>query len=445
MPSASKDYSRQSQNNQVNGHIERFEVRKQPHLAHSLDILLADASALAFFIQFLESQDKLNLIKFWMHVEGFKASMNTIADDANVAALNSAIVDARNIYNKYIEEESTGSISVPKRIRQKIFEEIVEVNPIEKSVLSSCFDDAQDFIRQMFEHRYFSEFQNSVYYKKHELEVLSQGCSLYDILCVQSLMLIFVEFMETNREDSNMLQFLIACDSFENDIQTKEDNEALEDAMAIYDKYFSMQATSPIEIGAPLRVELESDICTEDGRPKENAFHTCKRICINRLQDKYLRKFVASESYLRYILDLRTSIENTIDLPRPNGMRTRSGSDVPSSSDSSFTTTFHAHQNLLEGKTSPSVASSTNSTPRRSIRTPRTPKSSNLAEIDDLGRYRPLYDDSLAQDGPTPSKLKLKLRKYLEKSAVKEEEVAEEVARSIIADMHNMVEAGQRG
>ncbi|RCN49506.1 hypothetical protein ANCCAN_04447 [Ancylostoma caninum] len=61
-----------------------------------------------------------------------------------------------------------------------------------------------------------------------------------------------------------------------------------------------------------------------------------------------------------------------------------------------------------------------------------------------MGRYHVLYDDSLAQDSTTPSRLRQKLRKYLDKSTLKEEEIAVEVARTIIADVHNMVEAGRR-
>ncbi|KAK6046280.1 hypothetical protein COOONC_16212 [Cooperia oncophora] len=70
--------------------------------------------------------------------------------------------------------------------------------------------------------------------------------------------------------------------------------------------------------------------------------------------------------------------------------------------------------------------------------------SSNLAEVDCMGQYRVLYDDSLAQETTTPSKIRQKLRKYLDKSTLKEEEVALEVARTIIADVHSMVQAGKR-
>lgn len=227
-------------------------------------------------------------------------------------------------------------------------------------------------------------------------------------------------------------------------------------------RYFSMQATSPIEIGAPLRVELESDICTEDGRPKENAFHTCKRICINRLQDKYLRKFVASESYLRYILDLRTSIENTVSI--------FSELEISVAIPDRFTQTkwyadskwfwcaiviwFVLYNDVsctpesIRGKDisircfiykfyAPSIdQNSTDSKElvrqficihilRDIIRIPTSKRFiwscpwiwkrwnfRNLAEIDDLGRYRPLYDDSLAQDGATPSKYALNFRNF---------------------------------
>lgn len=72
-------------------------------------------------------------------------------------------------------------------------------------------------------------------------------------------------------------------------------------------------------------------------------------------------------------------------------------------------------------------------------------RSLNLAEVDCMGRYHVLYDDSLAVNKDrVPSRIRQKLRKYLDKATLKEEEVALEVARTIIADVQNMVEAGRK-
>lgn len=139
-------------------------------------------------------------------------------------------------------------------------------------------------MKSLFEYRYFDEFQNSVYYKKHELEVLSDGCNLSDVLKVQPLLLSFLEFIK-EREDHDMVQFLLGCDSFEVNLDLMEDSEALGDAMALYEKYFSMQATNIIDLGPTIRAEMESLICEESGRPNRKAFRTAKTACFYRLQD----------------------------------------------------------------------------------------------------------------------------------------------------------------
>ncbi|VDO35342.1 unnamed protein product [Onchocerca flexuosa] len=75
----------------------------------------------------------------------------------------------------------------------------------------------------------------------------------------------------------------------------------------------------------------------------------------------------------------------------------------------------------------------------------RSKASVSLATIDDMGRYRPMYDNSYSisdNKGNTRRKLKNKLDKYLHYSMKKEAEVADQIAQLIVADVHNMVSAG---
>uniref|UniRef100_A0A1I7XJ37 RGS domain-containing protein n=1 Tax=Heterorhabditis bacteriophora TaxID=37862 RepID=A0A1I7XJ37_HETBA len=206
-------------------------MRKSATLAYNLDLLLLDSSALSFFIQFLESCVSL--------------------------------LDARNIFDKYIDEESTSTISLPRKIKHRIDE-----NLMKQPLKVDCFDDAQHFVRQLFELRYFPEFQASIYYKKHELYVLSRGCSLFDIIHVQFLLLSFLEYVDS-RSDHDCVQFLIACESFENSLESLSDEDALNDAMSIYDKLIA-------------------------------------------LFQKYLHRFIHSSAYHNYLVDLSAQIQNTV-------------------------------------------------------------------------------------------------------------------------------------
>ncbi|XGW18334.1 hypothetical protein V3C99_002736 [Haemonchus contortus] len=408
---------------------ERVTIQSSSVLAQNVDLLLADASALTFFIQFLEYYDKLNLIKFWIHVEGFKASLGQERAGCSQSAENSlALLDARNIFSKYIDTDSVCSISLPKKISERVYARLSE-----RPISSDLFDEAKGFVHSLLELRYFKDFENSVYYKKYQLQVFSRWCSIDDILYVPALLNRFLEFVE-DRHDYDCLQFLIACAAFETNYDSLSDEESLEDAMSIYNKYFSMQALSPIEIGDTARRKMESEICSDDGRPLRSSFHIAKRNCSLRIHDRYLENFVKSPAYQEFLKELEAEIQYTVELPRSN-RAVKCGS---SSSDTQALL-FNQHFDVPDFKSTPPSRSS-----QPSPLLVRRNRSLNLAEIDCMGQYRVLYDDSLAQDNTTPSKIRQKLRKYLDKSTVREEEIAVEVARTIIADVHSMVEAGKR-
>lgn len=408
---------------------EEIVIRSQNVLAHNVDDLLDDSSGVTFFIQFLECSDKLNLIKFWIHVEGFKASFGQKCAKSSEQAENSlALLDAHNIYNKYIDADSSSSISLPKKVAEEIY-----ISISEQKASADIFDEARSYVHSLFEFWFFKDFENSIFGKKYQLQVLSRRCSLGDILYVPGLLNALLEFVD-DRHDQNCIQFLIACNTLEANYDSLPDEEAIEDAMSIYDKYFSMQALSPIEIGAAARQAMESEICSDGGRPARSSFCTAKQFCCLRIENRYLERFVQSPGYHTFLLELETEVRNTIELPRPNREAKCAGS---SSSDSQPLFCDH-HFEIPDFKRRSSGSSQFSPFLKRPNR------SLNLAEVDCMGQYHVLYDDSLAQERTTPSRIRQKLRKYLDKSTLREEEVAAEVARTIIADVHSMVEAGRR-
>ncbi|VDM67276.1 unnamed protein product [Strongylus vulgaris] len=207
-------------------------VQNSRVLAHDIEHLLEDPSAMAFFIHFLESCDKLNLIKFWIHVNGFKASFEQgLSDCSQKVEMSLALLDARNIYDRYIDKESSTSLSFPRAISQRVLDRISE-----ERIGSDIFDEAKDFVSNLFGKRYFKDFKDSIYYKKHLLQVFSRGCSLDDILLVPALLNAFLEFID-DQQDRNCIEFLLACNTFESNYDTLSDEELLEDAVCIYEKY----------------------------------------------------------------------------------------------------------------------------------------------------------------------------------------------------------------
>ncbi|VDK53835.1 unnamed protein product [Cylicostephanus goldi] len=264
------------------------------------------------------------------------------------------LLDARNIYDRYIDKESATSLSFPKSICERISARLSE-----DGIGPDLFDEAKESVRNAFVSRYLKDFMNSIYYKKYLLQVLSRGCSLDDVLLVPALLNAFLEFVD-NDHDRNCIQFLLACTTFETNYDTLSDKELLEDAMCIYDKYFSMQAVSSLQVDDHVRQVMESEICSDSGRPLRSAFSNAKQSCMQRLvkaflpvieyknflllsrvnlyctcitrsynhSQKYLRAFVRSPGYLNYLIELEAEIE----LPRAN--REKSSAAGSSSSDS---------------------------------------------------------------------------------------------------------------
>lgn len=101
-------------------------------------------------------------------------------------------------------------------------------------------------------------------------------------ICLQIFSLIFLFCMFTSqymeKEDAvNILQFWLAADNFQSQLAAKkgqyDGQEAQNDAMILYDKYFSLQATHPLGFDDVVRLEIESNICREGG-PLPNCFTT---------------------------------------------------------------------------------------------------------------------------------------------------------------------------
>uniref|UniRef100_A0A914RXS7 Uncharacterized protein n=1 Tax=Parascaris equorum TaxID=6256 RepID=A0A914RXS7_PAREQ len=45
-----------------------------------------------------------------------------------------------------------------------------------------------------------------------------------------------------------------------------------------------MQASEPLKFGAKIRIQIETDICTESGRPSANCFENARRLAVSILE-----------------------------------------------------------------------------------------------------------------------------------------------------------------
>ena len=289
--------------------------------------VLHDPPALAYFIQYLEARDAVQLVKFWLDVESFRSSAAAVISSPLVSAssgqdqqeplnismmesqipehvhqatesfdsglepelelspsspssssqLNSSMIsraerllktrteDAVDIYRRYIAPDCSRPLHLPTEFKAEIVERICAETG---QVSADCFTAAQEKVVEILELEYFPDFLKSEYHAKHQVDVLTGGqVYLADILYNDTALAHFMEFMETMGK-RHIVEFWMTATNFHQllDCETSQD-----DAMVLYEKYFSMQASSPLGFSDAVRLQIENNICSEEG-PDQTCF-----------------------------------------------------------------------------------------------------------------------------------------------------------------------------
>ncbi|XP_040194586.1 A-kinase anchor protein 10, mitochondrial isoform X2 [Rana temporaria] len=216
--------------------------------------------------------------------------------------------DAVNTFTKYISPDAAKPIPISEEIRSDI---VAKICGEDGQVDPNCFVTAQAIVFNAMEQEHFPEFLRSQHFCKYQIEVLTSGVVyLSDILFCESALFYFSEYME--KEDAvNILQFWLAADNFQSQLAAKngqyDGQEAQNDAMILYDKYFSLQATHPLGFDDSVRLEIESNICREGG-PLPNCFTTPLRQAWTTMEKVFLPGFLSSNLYYKYLNDLIHSV-----------------------------------------------------------------------------------------------------------------------------------------
>lgn len=235
--------------------------------------------------------------------------------------------DAVRIFTRYLAQEATHPVGITDDLRnntiRKICREDGQVDP-------ECFVECQAFVVNKIQEKYFEGFKASVYHCKYQIEILTSGkLHLTDILYDDTAMFYFMEYMEQEGL-SHMLQFMIAADNFQCLLSAQEMYDGLqaqEDAMVLYDKYFSLQAKSPLGFTDDIRFEIEGNICREEG-PLPDCFAKPRKIVLHTIERRHLQHYLTSDVYYKYLSELVSMVQTMQDFPL--GHRKRRGSETSS-------------------------------------------------------------------------------------------------------------------
>ncbi|GFT38490.1 a-kinase anchor protein 10, mitochondrial [Nephila pilipes] len=235
---------------------------------------------------------------------------NKVLTDGLIRLETSTEQDANAIYSKYLAPDASYPIGISNELRLAIKNSIFKPSG---DVDSQCFVPAQEFVVRRLDKEYYPIFLRSSFHCKHQIDVLTSGnVFLADVLYNDSALFFFMEFMEQEGV-RHLVDFLLTADNFRKQLLAKQGSydgmQAQADAMVLYDKYFSLQATIPLGFSDSVRFELEANICQETG-PEPDCFLKPVKILTQYLEKTYLLQFLSSQLYFKYISECIIIIQN---------------------------------------------------------------------------------------------------------------------------------------
>lgn len=354
--------------------------------------------------------------------------------------LQEFIDDALRIFKKYVALEAPEPIKCPEQYRKDVIENICNTD---KTLKANCFGKVQKFAYDCLEKEYFDAFVGSDYFCKYQIDILTSGnVVLEDILYNETALFYFMEFLEQENK-RNLLEFWLAATNFHQQLKDQKEFfdpvEAQNDAVILYDKYFSLQAHCPLGFGDKVRFAVEQNICGENGLMLD-CFHLPLNIIEQILEKNYLKPFLASQLFYKYLSEMINAVQC-------NGYSTlyEKRKSLPSdcSSEKSFSTqsTFLAME-LPKRKSKKEPNTNMNIDTRQlydpdSLWKRKKYHRLSFGRITELGKFETDFEPE--PDKKNESKLKNVVKKFVsfEESKAKEE-MAWQVAEMIVKDITNV-------
>eukprot|EP00090_Calanus_glacialis_P002506 TRINITY_DN11880_c0_g1_i1.p1 TRINITY_DN11880_c0_g1~~TRINITY_DN11880_c0_g1_i1.p1 ORF type:complete len:656 (-),score=205.40 TRINITY_DN11880_c0_g1_i1:231-2198(-) len=369
--------------------------------------------------------------------------------------------DAVKIYRRYIAPDCQRPVHLPTEYKRDIVELICAETG---HVAPDCFDSAQEKVVDILETEYFPDFLKSEFHAKHLVDVLTGGqVYLTDILYNDTALSHFMEFLESENKRP-LIEFWLAATNFNQTVTSDNLNNSQGDAMILYDKYFSMQASSPLGFNDSIRLHIENNICTEGG-PDHTCFHKPLEIIVKYLEKQYLARFLESSMYKNYVKELIGTITasprsfnsvHSISCPSSVRSRTDSHSDTHSDCSSDFSSGVgqgaigsHRNNNTLLAMSSGQIfrnvdrkhLSFDKETTDPDMLWKRNPIRNKVGRINSFGRYEPGWDLAPEMSRADGTKKASRFSKAVKKLVTNDEheklkeEMAWQVAEMIVRDV----------
>lgn len=229
------------------------------------------------------------------------------------------VTDAKRIFHKYLVGTAAPyRVEVPAIILSQIITGLGRLTADETAFdycngIASIFTEAQQHVLNQLENDYVDAFLESSFYHFYCIETLTTVDStihITDILYNEAALFYFMEFVEQENQRA-YFDFWISAVNFQRQTTTiagTMDNydaqQAQSDALILYEKFFSLQATQPLHLSDSVRFGVEEKICSESGRI-DDCFDVPLAIVERFFGQRYLPTFVKSPLFQRFLTELR--------------------------------------------------------------------------------------------------------------------------------------------
>lgn len=399
--------------------IQSLPCESKSRLSLNLEDVFNNKVALSYFSQFMEAHGYGNILSLLLDVESIPFRISNGIPKQTQSAASSPSKSSMKSVDPYVQK-SLNEHSSPKKIfsqylcddspfRVRLPEELrIEVQSAYCSADFDyfSFDNLREYLHQLIKKEVWVDFLHSDCYCKYQIEIMTSGkMTLSDVLYNDACLNSFIEFLEQERCEC-VIEFWLAATSFERQYSSKKEpvdtTQIQNDAILIYDKYLSLQATSPLGLNDKVRFAVEEGICGET----ETA-PTCltPAVCLVEafLRTVYLRLFLSSHQYLSLLSDVMSSSQP------------RSSSPASSVTDGGVDSSLPCDPDLL-------------------WRRRKQNSGLSFGRIDQLGRYE--TDIEPEPDKKSESRISRVVKLILNKDEHKaQEEMAWRVAEMIVKDI----------
>lgn len=230
--------------------------------------------------------------------------------------------DAIRILKKYLRSKSIHHIDVPVTILSSISlalgisDSTATENEQEIESIENIFIDAQAYVLQELERNHLNQFIESSFYCKYCVDILTgDSLKIQDILHCESALFYFMEFLEQEGQ-RHYLEFWVAAINFRKLLNDSDDEydigQAQSDALVLYEKYFSLQATCSLCLSDKIRFGIEENICTTDKQSIMLCFDVAVQVIERYLDQRYFKAFVTSHLFYQYLSELLHKIDGAV-------------------------------------------------------------------------------------------------------------------------------------